>query len=187
MDGSRPPPPFTPPPPPTPPADSCGRLTCLFLLSIAITSPLAGACAAAMLTGASERRGRGWGASPRFRSARLLSAFGGGGKLAASPWVNFCNKLLLWEQRCRVSARRPRTRLTVASRIDLSRRGGTSAASSFPSSAPPSLHPSITITQTHYRHQSWSRAAPPDKPAAAAAPLQVLGRNVEVKAGGGDS
>lgn len=78
-----------------------------------------------------------------------------------SPWVNFCNKLGTFGQT--LQSQRSASKDVVdegARRIDLTRRGGTSPT------LPPPLplyhlvhHPSITITQTHYRHQSWSCAA----------------------------
>lgn len=78
-----------------------------------------------------------------------------------SPWLNFCNKLGTFGQT--LQSQRSASKDVVdegARRIDLTRRGGTSPT------LPPPLplyhlvhHPSITITQTHYRHQSRSCAA----------------------------
>lgn len=101
-----------------------------------------------------------------------------------SPWVNFCNKLGTFGQT--LQSQRSASKDVVdegARRIDLTRRGGTSPT------LPPPLplyhlvhHPSITITQTHYRHQSWSCAALGDK---AAVPLRILRRgNLRWKRGG---
>lgn len=83
-----------------------------------------------------------------------------------SPWVNSCNKLGAFGPSLQSQRWASKDVLDEGASRDLPRRGGTSPT-------PLPLHhlahrPSITITPTHYRHQSRRRAALPDK---AAAPL----------------